>query len=68
MALRIIALDGDRQEHPGGIRQSLGVKNFQQIKVEFDLPPERIKSFQLQTRPYRELEIPGITLNPKVSP
>ncbi len=28
MALRIIALDGDRQEHPGGIRQSLGVKNF----------------------------------------
>jgi hypothetical protein len=68
MALRVLALDADRKEHPGVIELSLGVDNFQQIKLKFRLPPEQIHSFLLQTRPYQELEIPGIALEPKTNP
>ena len=62
MALRVLAVDVDRKEHPGGIRSRLGVTGIQQIKIEFDIPPERIQNFLLQTRPYQKVEIPGIAL------
>ncbi len=65
MALRVLAVDVDGKEHPGGIRSSLGVTGFQQIKIEFDIPPERIQNFVLQTRPYQKVEIPGIALEQK---
>jgi hypothetical protein len=65
MALRVLAVDVDGKEHPGGIRSSLGVTGFQQIKIEFDLPPEQIRHFLLQTRPYQRVEIPGIPLERK---
>ena len=68
MALRLVALDGDGREHPGVIRSGLGVNGFQQIKIEFELPPEQITSFLVQTRPYQELEIPSIALEPKANP
>jgi hypothetical protein len=68
MALRVLAIDSAGKEHPGAIRSNLGVKGFQQIKVEFELPPELIKNFVLQTRPYQEVEIPGIALEAKVKP
>ena len=64
-ALRVLAVDVDGKEHPGGIRSSLGVTGFQQIKIEFDIPPERIQNFVLQTRPYQRVEIPGIALEQK---
>jgi hypothetical protein len=65
MALRILAIDVNGKEHPGGIRSSLGVSGFQQIKIEFDLQPEQIQNFLLQTRPYQTVEIPGIALERK---
>ena len=65
MAVRLVAVDDDGKEHPAEVRSGSGVKDFQQIVVEFDLPPEQIKEFRVQTRPYEEVEIPGIALKRK---
>ena len=35
------------------------------IDAEFDLPPDRIKEFQVQFRPFEEAEIKGIALKPR---
>ena len=35
------------------------------IDAEFDVPPDRIKEFQVQFRPYEETEIKGIALDPR---
>jgi hypothetical protein len=60
--VRLVAVHGDGEESPGEIRSATGVKDFQQIVVEFDQPPEQIKEFRLQTRRYEEIAIPGIAL------
>ena len=62
MAVRIVAVDGTGEEQPGTVRSGSGVKDFQQIVVEFNLPSQQIKEFRVQTRPYQEVEIPGIAL------
>jgi hypothetical protein len=41
------------------------VQSFQQISVEFALPPDQIKEFRLQTRPFEEVAIPRVALRPK---
>jgi len=64
-SVRLVAVDGDGEELPAEIRSATGVKDFQQIVVEFDEPPEQIKEFWLQTRPYEEVEIPRIALKRK---
>ena len=63
--VRLVAVDVDGKELPAEIRSGTGVKDFQQIVVEFDQPPEQIKEFRLQTRPYEEVEIPRIALKRK---
>ena len=63
--MRLVAVDGDGEEFPGEIQSKTGVKDFTQIVVEFDHPPEQIKEFRLQTRPYEEVRIPGIALKRK---
>jgi RNA polymerase sigma factor (sigma-70 family) len=60
--VRLVAVDGDGKELRAEIRSASGAKNFRQIVVEFDQPPEQIKEFRLQTRPYEEVRIPGIAL------
>ena len=50
--VRLVAVDRDGEEHPADVRSGGGVKDFRQFVVEFDLPPEQIKEFRLQTRPY----------------
>ena len=64
-AVRLIAIDHDDKELPAEIRSDAGVKDFQQLVVEFKQPPEEIKEFQLQVRPYEEVEIPCIALRRK---
>jgi RNA polymerase sigma factor (sigma-70 family) len=61
-SVRLVAVDREGKEAPGMIRSTLAVKDFQQIEVGFDSPPEQIKEFRLQTRPYEEVEIPRIAL------
>src|SRR5262249_45219912 len=48
--VRLVAIDADGEEHPAEIRSGSGVKDFRQLVVEFDLPPEQIKEFRVQTR------------------
>ena len=63
--VRLVAVDVDGKVHLPEIRSGGGVENFQQIVVEFDQPPDQIKEFRLQTRPYEEVAIPRIALKPK---
>jgi RNA polymerase sigma factor (sigma-70 family) len=63
--VRLVAVDIDGGELPAQVRSATSVKDFQQIVVEFDQPPEQIKEFWLQTRPYEEVEIPRIALKRK---
>jgi RNA polymerase sigma factor (sigma-70 family) len=64
-SIRLVAIDGDGEELPAEIRSASGVKDFQQIVVEFGKPPDQIKEFRLQTRLYEEIEIPRIALKRK---
>ena len=52
VAVRLVAVDGDGEERPSEVRSGSGVKDFVQITVEFPLPPEQIREFRVQTRPY----------------
>jgi RNA polymerase sigma factor (sigma-70 family) len=63
--VRLIAIDGDGEEIPAKIRSGAGVKDVQQLTIEFDQPPDQIKEFRLQTRPYQTVEIPRIALERK---
>jgi hypothetical protein len=62
VSLRLVAVDHDGKERPSELRSGAGVHDFVQITVEFPLPPEEIKDFRVQTRPYEVVEIPGIAL------
>jgi hypothetical protein len=63
--VRVVAVDGDGKELAAEVRSDTGVKDFKQIVVEFDKPPEQIKEFRFQTRPYEEVRIPRIPLKRK---
>ncbi len=63
--MRLVAVDVDGAELPAAVRSGGGVKDFLQMVVEFDEPPEQVKQFLLQTRPYEEVEVPGIALKRK---
>jgi len=60
--VRLVAVDGGGEVHLAEIRSGGGAANFRQIVVEFDQPPEQIKEFWLQTRPFEEVKIPRIAL------
>ena len=65
MSVRLVAIDGDGKEHPATVRSGGGVKDFHQIVVEFDLLPDEIKEYRVQSRPYEVIEIPDIALKPR---
>jgi RNA polymerase sigma factor (sigma-70 family) len=60
--VRIVAVSADGKEVPGEVRSVSGVRDFLQLVVQFNQPPEQIRKFRLQTRPYEGVEIPGIAL------
>lgn len=64
VAVRIVAVDRSGRERAQVGRTGTGVKDFYQLAAEFDLDPEAIQEYRLQTRPYQRVEIPGITLKP----
>ncbi len=63
--VRLVAIDVDDNELAAKVRSGSGVNEFRQLVVEFDQPPENIKEFRLQARPYEEVQIPGIALRRK---
>ena len=65
---RLVAVDRDGEIHASVYSSgSSGDKSIvlDQIDAEFLLPPERIKQFQVQFRPFEEVEIKDIALNPR---
>jgi len=63
-AVRIVAVDRTGQERLQTGQTGAGVKDFYQIAAEFDLGPEAIQEYWLQTQGYERVEIPGIALKP----
>jgi RNA polymerase sigma factor (sigma-70 family) len=65
---RLVAIDRDGKTYVG--QPSAGSDGDPRwvldiIDAEFSLPPEQIKEFHVQFRPYEEKEIPGVALHPK---
>jgi len=63
-SVRLVAVDGKGKEHPAEPRSGSGVWEMRQIVGEFDLPPQEIEEFRVQTRSFEEVTVPGIALNP----
>jgi RNA polymerase sigma factor (sigma-70 family) len=67
---RLVAVDRDGKSYVG--QSSMGSDGdpkwvLDLIDCEFPLPPDRIKEFQVQFRPYEEAEIRGIALKPRAA-
>jgi hypothetical protein len=65
---RLVAIDREGRMHPGA--PSSGSDGDPRwvvdlIDAEFPLPPDQIKEYQVQFRPFELAEIPGIALNPR---
>lgn len=65
LSVRLVAMDGNGKEHPAQTQSGSGVGNFYQLTCEFDLPPNQIEEFRVQTRPYEKVEIDGVALKPR---
>ncbi len=63
--VRLMALDVDGKEFPATVRSGTSVKDFQQLVVEFELPPDQIKEFRVQTRPFEEVDVRDVALKRK---
>ena len=66
---RIVAVDHAGKAHPA-VRYSAGSDGDKKwvidiIDAEFDLPPDQIKEYQVQFRPFELAEIKDIALNPR---
>jgi hypothetical protein len=63
--VRLVAIAEDGEELSCGASSFVAAKDFQHMDFECDRPPERIKEYRLQPRPYEEVEIPHIALKRK---
>ena len=63
-----MAIERDGKPYVGwsshGLRRRPAV-GLDLIDAEFPLPPDQIKEYLVQFRPYEEVEIPGIALKPR---
>ena len=64
VSVRLIAVDRKGKEHTAETRSGAGVSDYHQLVVEFDLPPEQIEEFRVQTRNFERVELPGVALKP----
>jgi hypothetical protein len=67
VAVRLVAVEKNGEQHLPAAHSSAGVKDFVLIAVEFPLPPEQIREFKVQTRSYEAVEIPGVALAARTS-
>jgi len=66
---RIVAIDREGREHPA-VSYSSGSDGDKKwaldlIDAEFPLPPDRIRDYQVQFRPFEVVEIKGVALDPR---
>lgn len=63
--VRVVAVDADGAEHPGGRTESAGNGDFSHVAAVFDgLPLAQIKEFRFQARPYTWVDFRDVSLNP----
>jgi hypothetical protein len=63
--LRLVAVDADGNEQiPAGSHSGGAGNVLSQIDAEFNLPPERVKEFRLQSRPFEWAEFANVWLSP----
>jgi hypothetical protein len=61
--IRLVAVDADGAEHSPGQLQSSGAGGvLYQMNAVFNLPPERVREYWLQSRPYEWAEFPTVRL------
>jgi RNA polymerase sigma factor (sigma-70 family) len=65
---RLIAIDRDGETHPAVYSSGLSGEVLCILDAEFPLPPDRIKEYQFQSRPFENALIPGIALRPRGNP
>jgi RNA polymerase sigma factor (sigma-70 family) len=62
--VRLVAVDREGQEHLPLRRSGGSARGFYQLVSEFDLTPNQVDEFRLQTRSYEHLEIKDVALEP----
>ncbi len=68
---RLVAVDRDGKPHPADPTRPGRTETrswvIDLIDAEFDLPPDRIKEYQVQFRPFEQAEIKDIALKPRTN-
>ena len=65
---RLIAVDREGKERLSVRRSGNGAGGFSQMVREFDIRPDQVKEFRLQTRPFEEIAIKDVALKPREGP
>ncbi len=65
--LRIVAVDSDGNEQGPSSAGAVGSGGTQLHDLEFKLPPDQLREFRLQTRPYHWAEFRDVPLDPRPS-
>ena len=66
--VRIVAIDRDGVEHAPGSHSSASAGSARLHDLEFAVTPDKIRSIQVQTRPYEWAEFVGVALDPAPAP
>ncbi|SIO28611.1 RNA polymerase sigma factor, sigma-70 family [Singulisphaera sp. GP187] len=64
-AVRLVAIDQKGQEHLSPEPGDSSLNGFSQLQAEFALNPEEFQKYQLQKRPFEQIEIPIIAIETK---
>jgi beta-lactamase regulating signal transducer with metallopeptidase domain len=62
--VRVVAVGRDGQERGARSTTSGGARHLKMLDVEFDLPPDQIREYRLQSRPVGRFEIKNVALQP----
>jgi hypothetical protein len=62
--VRLVAVDREGKERSPLRSSGASTWGFYQVVSEFDLTPDQVAEFRLQTRPYEHLEIKDVALKP----
>lgn len=62
--VRVVAVGRDGREHPAYSVSSGGGKRLRMLDAEFDVPPDQVREYRLQSRPLGRFEIKNVALQP----
>jgi BlaR1 peptidase M56 len=65
--VRVLAIDADGVEHAPTSASWGGAGRLMMLDLDFDLPPSRIREYQLKSRPQGRFEIKNVALRPRTA-